>query len=155
MNFSATCPPDIQPNTRMISLCGITDYTGDLTKNNRLSNQMKIFFGQRKESTENLFSTAKTFKPKIKIVVSDGKYHPNQLQKGASIPLMNADTYICTVAINSNSRRSLCGHDDFWTRQRPNAHPLIGGFALHFLEGAKDTMMLYLRNRSRMWLGRS
>lgn len=31
ITFSSRCPPDIQPNTRIIALCGITDYTGDLT----------------------------------------------------------------------------------------------------------------------------
>lgn len=26
--FSAWCPPDVQPNTRIIALCGVTDYMG-------------------------------------------------------------------------------------------------------------------------------
>ncbi|KAL8927113.1 MAG: hypothetical protein Q9172_001535 [Xanthocarpia lactea] len=29
--FSSRCPPDIQPNTRLIALCGITDYDGPLS----------------------------------------------------------------------------------------------------------------------------
>ncbi|KAL8856123.1 MAG: hypothetical protein Q9178_007248 [Gyalolechia marmorata] len=28
--FSSGCPPDIQPNTRLVALCGITDYDGPL-----------------------------------------------------------------------------------------------------------------------------
>ena len=28
LTFSSRCPPDIQPNTRIIALCGITDFIG-------------------------------------------------------------------------------------------------------------------------------
>lgn len=28
LTFASRCPPDLQPNTRIIALCGITDYTG-------------------------------------------------------------------------------------------------------------------------------
>ncbi|KAL8972382.1 MAG: hypothetical protein Q9183_000584 [Haloplaca sp. 2 TL-2023] len=31
MTFSSRCPPDFQPNTRVLALCGITDYDGLLT----------------------------------------------------------------------------------------------------------------------------
>ena len=28
--FSSRCPPDVQPNSRIIALCGITDFAGDI-----------------------------------------------------------------------------------------------------------------------------
>ena len=56
--FSSRCPPDIQPNTRLIALCGVTDYDGPLNEDRQtLSKRSKT--GVLKDKIAMAFSTSK------------------------------------------------------------------------------------------------
>lgn len=63
--FSTWSPPDIQPQTRIIALCGVTDYTGkpslDFSSSSDNASLKKSFSGKGKKGMERLVSGTKNY----------------------------------------------------------------------------------------------
>ena len=58
--FSSRCPPDVQPNTRIIALCGVNDYTGEDPFDLSSEEDEPSTVSKKKKKATTLFSKSKT-----------------------------------------------------------------------------------------------
>ncbi len=61
LSFKSRCPPDIQPNTRLIAVCGVTDYRGTLQDISSSEEDEPFSRGHQKGALSGLVSRSKNF----------------------------------------------------------------------------------------------